>query len=161
MKTDIRFIRNANEIYARYVDWKKLDKFYFIPLNLDMTYVLDGIPVRMAEKPLYLGTFIRNTLEHKDIFTALCPHCSHQLLPHGYNGSPLSGRVNLDATCPECDWNGSVTVKGWRIRSEALKATQKADKVRRLKAKVLRPCFEAATIEEFLKIINNATLKSI
>ncbi len=73
MKTDIRFIRNANEIYARYADWSKLDRFYFIPLKLDMTYVLDGIPVRMAEAPIYLGTFIRNTLEHKDLFTTPLP----------------------------------------------------------------------------------------
>ncbi len=76
----------------------------------------------MAEGPIYLGTFVRNTLEHPELFTAKCPKCGRTILPYGYNGSPLSGRVDLEATC-ECGWDDYVMVSGWRVRSEALHAT--------------------------------------
>lgn len=32
------FYRNSNVIYAQFEDWKVIDKFYFIPLYLEMTY---------------------------------------------------------------------------------------------------------------------------
>ena len=146
----IRFIRNSNEIYRRFDDWKDIDKFYFIPLKLEMTYGIAGHNTSMANEPLCLGTFIKNTLQHPDLFTAPCPHCGHQLLPYGYNGSPLSGRVDLEATCPECGWDSFVAVSGWRIRSEALKASQKADRPRLLKATLLKHGFKASTVEELL-----------
>lgn len=147
----IRFFRNANEIYRRFNDWKDIDRFYFIPLKLNMTYAVAGIPTRMAEPPIYLGTFVRNTLEHEELFTFPCPNCGQQLLPYGYNGSPLSGRVDLQATCPQCGWDEYVMVSGWHIRSEALTANQKADKPRLIKAKVLHlGGFNPATVEELL-----------
>ena len=146
----IRFFRNANEIYVRYADWKEQDRFYFIPLKLDMTFVLGGIPVRMANGPIYLGTFIRNTCEHEKLFTAPCPNCGHKLLPYGFNGSPLSGRVDLEASCPHCGWDDYVMVSGWHIRSEVLKSTQNADKIRLLKTRLRHPRFKASTVEELL-----------
>lgn len=151
----IRFFRNSNEIYRRFGDWKDIDKFYFIPLKLEMTYGITGHSICMAGGPLHLGTFIKNTLQHPDLFTAPCPQCSLQLLPYGYNGSPLSGRVDLEATCPECGWNSYVAVTGWRIRSEALKASQKVDRLRHLKARLLKPGFKASTVEELLKYLND------
>ena len=59
-----------------------------------------------------------------------CPHCGETLYPYGYNGSPLSGRVDLQAIC-DCGWSGFEMVSGWRIRSEALKAAQHSDTWRR------------------------------
>lgn len=55
----IRFFRHANEIIRRYDDWKDIDRFYFIPLRLDMAYHIGGLTLRIAEPPIYLGTFIR------------------------------------------------------------------------------------------------------
>ena len=146
----IRFFRNANLIYRRFDDWKGIDRFYFIPLKLQMAYCIGGHVKRMAEGPIYLGTFIKNTLEHEDLFTASCPKCGRKLHPYGYNGSPLSGRVDLEATC-ECGWDSYVSVSGWRIRSEALQATQKADRIRLAKFNALKPFRGSqATIKELL-----------
>ena len=120
-----------------------------------MNYGIAGHSISMAGGPIYLGCFIKNTLQHPDLFTATCPQCGHRLLPYGYNGSPLSGRVDLEATCPECDWDSYVAVWGWRIRSEALKASQKADKLRHLKARLLKPEFKASTVEELLDYLKS------
>lgn len=122
----IRFFRNANEIYRHYDEWKTNDVFYFIPLKLDMSYHICGHTVRMAEGPISLGTFVRNTLEHKELFRIECPKCGTVIYPFSYNGSPLSGRVDLEARC-ECGWDGSISVSGWRVRSEALKKAQRQD----------------------------------
>lgn len=148
----IRFFRNANEIYARYDEWKDNDRFYFIPLKLNMTYSISGHAIKMADDPIHLGTFIKNTFEHEDLFTAPCPRCGRKLYPYGYNGSPLSGRVDLEATC-SCGWSKYVIVGGWRGRCEALKSTQKADKRRLIMAKLLHPKFKGATIEELLDFL--------
>ena len=43
------FVRHANEIYARFNDWKSIDRFYFIPLELDMTYSIDGHRISMTD----------------------------------------------------------------------------------------------------------------
>ena len=84
----------------------------------------------MSDDTVYLGTFIRNTIEHPELFSFKCPHCGETLYPYGYNGSPLSGRVDLQAIC-DCGWSGFEMVSGWRIRSEALKAAQHSDTWRR------------------------------
>ena len=130
----IRYFRNANEIYRRYDDWKGIDRFYFIPLKLSMSYCIAGRCLRMAEPPVYLGTFIRNTYEHEDLFTAPCPVCGKKLYAYGYNGSPLSGRIDLEATCPDCGWSDSIITSGWHQRSAALRATQQGDRERLGKA---------------------------
>ena len=139
------------EIYAHFDAWKDIDRFYFIPLKRDMTYSINSHRISMADEPLYLGSFIRCSLEHPGLFTFSCPHCGKRLYPYSYNGSPLSGRVDLEAECPECGWKGFEMVSGWRVRSDALKAIQQADRRRLLKAKLLHPGFKPATIEEFLK----------
>ena len=120
------YFRNYPEIYRRFDDWKDIDRFYFIPLKLNMTYSIGGHSISMADGTVHLGTFVRNTLLHPELFTFKCPHCGETLYPYGYNGSPLSGRVDLQATC-DCGWTGFEMVSGWRVRSEALKAAQHAD----------------------------------
>lgn len=133
----ICFFRNANEIYRRFEEWKGIDRFYFIPLKLNMAYSINGYVVRMAEGPIYLGTFVRNTLEHPEMFSFKCPRCGKTVYPYGYNGSPLSGRVDLQGVC-ECGWSDYVMVSGWRKRSDALKETQREDRFRLAKFKALR-----------------------
>lgn len=144
----IRFFRNAGIIYRRYDDWKNIDRFYFIPLKMMMTYSVGGMALRMADDPIFLGTFIRNTFEHEDLFTAPCPRCGRKLFPYGYSGSPLSGRVDLEAKC-ECGWDDFVIVSGWRIRSQALRDTQNLDKRRYKNFKLSHQ--QSASIQELLE----------
>lgn len=122
----ILFFRNYREIFRRFDDWKDIDRFYFIPLKLNMTYSIGGHSISMADGTIHLGTFVRNSLEHPDLFSFRCPKCGEPLCPYGYSGSPLSGRVDLQGYC-DCGWGGYVMVSGWKQRSEALKATQKSD----------------------------------
>ena len=150
----ICFFRNANEIFRRFDDWKGTDRFYFIPLKLNMAYSINGYVVRMAEGPIYLGTFVRNTLAHPELFSFKCPKCGKTVYPYGYNGSPLSGRVDLQGTC-ECGWSDYVMVSGWRKRSDALKDTQRQDRFRLAKYKALN-CFQGrfatvADLKEWLE----------
>ena len=147
----IRFFRNANEIYYRFEDWKDIDRFYFIPLKIQMTYFIDGHVMKMANDPIHLGTFVRNTLEHQDLFAAPCPRCGRHLFPYSYNGSPLSGRVALEAICPECGWNDHVFVTGWKERSELLRGTQRNDRLRMLKMKITHPKQSVSTINNLLQ----------
>lgn len=122
----ILYFRNYREIIRRYDDWKDIDRFYFIPLKLNMTYSIGGHSISMADGTICLGSFIRNTLEHPELFSFRCPKCGESLYPYGYSGSPLSGRVDLQAHCG-CGWGGYEMVSGWRLRSDALKSTQKSD----------------------------------
>lgn len=131
----IRFFRNSVEIYRRFNEWKGMDRFYFIPLKLSMTYSVGGVSVSMADGPVYLGTFVRTTLEHPDMFSFCCPECGKVVYPYGYNGSPLSGRVDLQGIC-NCGWQGYEIVSGWRKRSDVLKAMQAEDKLRMAKFKM-------------------------
>jgi|LSQX01.1.fsa_nt_gb hypothetical protein len=145
----IRFFRNANDIYSRYDEWKSNDVFYFIPLKLDMSYHICGHTVRMADGPIFLGTFVRNTLEHKELFCVKCPKCGKDIYPFSYNGSPLSGRVDLEAKC-DCGWDGSTSVSGWKVRSEALKSAQlqDAERFRSFQKKALSPANIQSLLEE-------------
>ena len=52
------FYRNSNVIYAHFDDWKDIDRFYFIPLYLEMTYAVGSIPAELAPDPAWLGSFI-------------------------------------------------------------------------------------------------------
>ena len=142
-----------NEFYAHFDAWKDIDRFYFIPLKRNMTYSINGYRISMADDPLYLGSFIRTSLEHPDLFSFPCPHCGKRLYPYSYNGSPLSGRVDLEAECPDCGWKGYEMVSGWRVRSEALKATQKADRRRLRWVKLLHWRFKPADIEDLRKYL--------
>ena len=143
------FYANANEIYRRYSDWKDEDRFYFIPLYLEMTYSINGIVSELAPDPVWLGSFIQTTINHPELFQFQCPTCGKPVLPYRYAGSPLSGRVDLEGYC-DCGWKGFESVSGWFKRGEALREQIAADKVRYLKYKLLRPMAGTATITELL-----------
>ena len=146
----ILYFRNYREIIHRYNDWKDIDRFYFIPLKLNMTYSIGGHSISMADGTVYLGTFIRNTIEHPELFTFKCPKCGKTLDPYGYNGSPLSGRVDMQGYC-DCGWGGYIMYSGWHIRSKALKSTQKADFWRHLLFKLCKRYGEAPTVKELIE----------
>ena len=143
------FYRNSNVIYAHFDDWKDIDRFYFIPLYLETTYCVAGIVSELAPDPVWLGSFIRCTLEHPDLFQYKCPKCGKTILPFRYVGSPLSGRVDLEGYC-ECGWRGFKTVSGWFKRGEALREQLAADKLRYSKYKMLNIIAKPANIDDLL-----------
>ena len=63
-----QFYQNAPEIYAHFNEWKDIDKLYFIPLYMEMTYSCCGWVAEMAPDPVWLGSFVRCTLEHPELF---------------------------------------------------------------------------------------------
>ena len=113
------FYQNAPEIYARFGEWKDIDWFYFIPLYLEMTYSC-GWVAEIAPDPVWLGSFVRCTLEHPELFQYKCPECGKTVFPYRYVGSPLSGVVHMEGRC-SCGWKGFLEVTGWRIRATALR----------------------------------------
>ena len=147
------YLRHADALFSAFDSFKDKDRFYFIELGLDMTYYLGGAPLRLADPPYYLGTILRNSLRNPELFSGACPQCGRTLYSHSYNGSPLSGRVDLSCKCPDCGWNRVIITSGWAKRREALKRTQGEDSLRLLKAKTLHPGFKAAPIEELLDLI--------
>lgn len=147
------YLRHADALISAFDSFVDNDRFYFIELGLDMTYYLGGMPIRLAEPPYHLGTIIRNSLENPDLFGGVCPGCGRMLYAHSFNGSPLSGRVDLSFKCPGCGWNRYLMVSGWKVRHDALQKTQKEDRLRLLKAKVLNPGFHAAGIRELLDYV--------
>ncbi len=146
------FYRNAVEIYKRFDDWKDIDKFYFIPLYMEMTYACSGWVAEIARDPVWLGTFIRTTFKHRDLFTYKCPECGKTVLPYRYCGSPLSGRVDLEGYC-ECGWKGYETVSGWRVRATALRDEVNKDKFRHFKFRLFYPK-SAGTVAELLSFLD-------
>ena len=147
------FCRNSNEIYAHFDDWKDNDRFYFIPLYLEMTYSVSGFVLELAPDPVWLGSFIQNTLSHPELYQYKCPKCGKTVLPFRYVGSPLSGRVDLEGYC-DCGWRGHEMVSGWFKRGEALRKQLDVDKLRYRKYKLLHPGAAPATIEELLESLN-------
>ena len=122
------FYRNCGEIYARFDDWKDIDRFYFIPLWLEMYYSC-GWAMEMAPDPVWLGSFVRCSLEHPELFRYACPGCGRPVLPFRYTGSPLSGHVILEGNCA-CGWRGFESVSGWAVRATALRDRVAADSLR-------------------------------
>ena len=147
------FYQHANKIYWRFNDWKDIDRFYFIPLYLEMTYSINGIVAELAPDPIWLGSFVRCSLEHPDLFQYKCPKCGNSVLPFRYVGSPLSGRVDLEGYC-DCGWRGFETVSGWFKRGEALREQLAADKLRHSRYKLLHLTAESATVDEMLEWLN-------
>lgn len=143
------FYQNANIIYDRFDDWKDIDKFYFTPLFLEMTYSCAGWVAEIAPDPVWLGSFVRCTLEHPELFQYPCPECSDMVNPYRYVGSPLSGVVHLEGRC-KCGWHGINEVTGWRIRATALRDQVADDTGRYRKFKLLHPKSHASTIEELI-----------
>ena len=144
------FYQNANTIYARFDEWKDIDKFYFIPLYLEMTYCINGIVAEMAPDPVWLGSFVRCTLEHPELFQYQCPECGKTVLPYRYVGSPLSGVVHLEGRC-DCGWKGFEPVSGWHIRATALRDQIEGDKLRYGAYRMLHLGAAVASIEDLVK----------
>ena len=152
-RATLLYLSHADALVRSFDSWKDDPHFYFIELGLDMAYCIGGLVARIAEPPYHLGTIVRNSLEHPDLFSFSCPECGGPVHSHSYNGSPLSGRFDLSGICPACGWKGYVIESGWRIRSEALWATQKKDRRRLRVVRILRPGFKPAAMEELLRAL--------
>ena len=146
------FYRNSNVIYAHFNEWKDIDRFYFIPLYLEMTYSCSGWVAEMAPDPVWLGSFVRCTLDHPDLFQYQCPRCGKSVFPFRYVGSPLSGRVDLEGYC-DCGWKGYKSVSGWFVRGEALRNQLDNDKFRYGKYKFLHHGAEPPSCKDLLEFI--------
>lgn len=144
------FFKHASVLLSRYEQWKDIDKFYFIPLKLDMAYFCGGGTFAVAYPPYFIGTVIRNSLEHPELFASEC-ECGHTAYAYAYNGSPLSGRFDLSYACPCCGKHFTNTESGWSIRSQALTATQEEDLERGLSLQKSCLDFEPASIKELLQ----------
>ena len=147
------FYQNSGEIYARFGEWKDNDEFYFIPLFMRMTYSIGGTGIEFAPDPVWLGSFVKTSLSHPEIFSFNCPKCGRVLYPYRYCGSPLSGRVDLEGECP-CGWKGFVMESGWFIRGEALRETLRADQPRNVKAKLLHLGFKPFSVQKLLEFLS-------
>lgn len=147
------FYQNSVDIYAHYDQWKDDDRFYFIPLYLQMTYSCAGWVAEMAPDPVWLGSFVRCTLEHPDLLQYTCPACGKVVHPYRYVGSPLSGIVHLEGRC-ECGWHGIQEVTGWRVRAIALRDQINKDKMRHMKYKIFHPGTDAAPIDVLLELLS-------
>ena len=145
------YLTHAAAIISSFDSWKEEDRFYFIELDLDMTYYLGRHEVLMAEPPYYLGTIVRCSLEHPELFAFPCPSCGESIFAHSFNGSPQSGRIDLSGACPRCGWKGGVEVSGWRSRSTVLRKAQKEDLPRLTKACIGPSHFTPASIVDLLR----------
>ena len=143
------FYQNAPEIYAHFNEWKDIDKFYFIPLHMEMTYSCSGWVAEMAPDPVWLGSFVRCTLEHPELFQFKCPKCGKTVYPYRYVGSPLGGIVHLEGRC-KCGWQGTEEVSGWRVRALALRDQIASDKLRYQKYRLLYLGARVLTVEKLL-----------
>ena len=144
------YCRHAATLIRHFDEWRDDPRYYFIELRLDMTYYCAGFATRVADPPYHLGTVIRNSLENPGLFSCECPS-GHRAYAYAYNGSPLSGRFDLGMACPECGWNAWVSRSGWKVRSEALRATQAEDAGRLQMVKFLHPGFRAADLRDLLR----------
>ena len=147
------FYQNANIIYQHFDDWKNIDRFYFIPLYLEMTYSINGIVAELAPDPVWLGSFVHTIRNHPDLFQFQCPVCGKTVFPYRFVGSPLSGRVDLEGYC-DCGWKGYQTVSGWFKRGDALREQLAADKRRHIKFKLIPVGAMSSTINELLSWLN-------
>lgn len=124
----VLFESNAPAIFRSYEKWKDIPQCYFIKLRLNLGYYnTEGLAMWMADPPYWLGTIVRNSIEHPDLFGARCS-CGHQAYAYRYAGSPLSGSCSLNVACPECGWKGISLGSGWTIRRDVLQETQSQDK---------------------------------
>ena len=147
------FYQNANTIFQHFDDWKDIDRFYFIPLYLVMTYTVAGITAELAPDPVWLGSFVQTIRNHPDLFQYQCPGCGKPILPYRFVGSPLSGRVDLEGYC-DCGWKGYKTVSGWFKRGATLRKQMAANVRRHAHYKLLHLNAELATVKELLELLN-------
>ena len=146
------FYRNSDVVYAHFNEGKDNDRFYFIPLYLEMIYSLAGIVSELAPDRVWLCSFIRCTLEQPNLFQYKCPKCGKTVLSFRYMGSPLSGRVDLEGYC-DCGWRGFESVSGWFVWGESLRKMRDADRFRHARYIISHPEIEPATIEELLDML--------
>ena len=124
----VLFESNAPAIFRSYEKWKDIPQCYFIKLRLNLGYYnTAGLAMWMANPPYWLGTIVRNSIEHPELFGAKCP-CGHQAYAYRYAGSPLSGSFSLNVACPECGWKGRSSRSGWMIRRDTLQESQSKDR---------------------------------
>ena len=124
----ILFERNAAALFRHYEKWKDIPQCYFIKLRLNLGYYnTAGLAMWMSRPPYWLGTIVRNSIEHPDLFGAKCT-CGCQAYAYRYAGSPLSGRVGLRVACSGCGHTWSADGRGWKVRSDVLRATQSEDR---------------------------------
>ena len=147
------YFKHAATLLREFDRWKDIDRFYYIPIKLNMAYFCAGWAAAVAFPPYFIGTILRNSIEHPDLFGTQC-ECGHQAYGYSYNGSPLSGRFDISHACPYCGMVTHTTESGWRIRSEALKATQEEDLKRGRRMQFWHPGFEPATIQELFRYLN-------
>lgn len=147
------YYKHAATLLREFDRWKEIERFYFIPIKLNMAFFCPGGATAIAFPPYFIGTILRNSIEHPDLFGTKCK-CGHQAYGYSYNGSPWSGRVDMSLACPGCGAQMDTTESGWRIRSEALKASQAEDLKRGRRMQFLHPSFESATIQELLRYLN-------
>lgn len=143
------YYKHAATLLREFDRWKDIDRFYYIPIKLSMAYFCAGWAAAVALPPYFIGTILRNSIEHPDLFVTQC-ECGHHAYGYSYNGSPLSGRFDISHACPSCGLVTRTTESGWRIRSEALRTTQEKDLKRGRKIKCWHPNFKPATIQELL-----------
>lgn len=146
------FFRNVEEIYSLYEEWKDKDRFYFIPLKLQLTYYPIGHTKQMTGSKIYLGTFIRTVLEHEDQFSVPCPQCGRKRYPYAFLGPSVNRIVNLEATCP-CGWEGNLKTLGWATWNVAFRTNLKFDEKRLKRVRFFHPRFQAATIKDLMDFL--------
>ena len=143
------YYKHAATLLQHFDEWKDINRFYFIPLKLNMAYFCAGGAAAVAFPPYFIGTILRNSLEHPELFGTRCK-CGSEAYGYAFNGSPLSGRFDISHACPCCGAHMDTTETGWRIRSKALRSTQEEDLKRGRRLSLLHPRFEPATIQELL-----------
>lgn len=146
------YLKYADRLLGHFDEWKDFDRFYFIPIGLNMAFFCPGGATAIAFPPYFVGTILRNSLEYPELFAASCM-CGHQAYAYAYNGSPWSGRVDLSCACPHCGKHIEAIVSGWKSKSEVLKESQKAERWRIARIRLLHPHFEPAGIQELLRFI--------
>ncbi|MDO4827089.1 MAG: hypothetical protein Q4B16_05980 [Bacteroidia bacterium] len=128
------YLKYADRLLASFGKWKDIDRFYFIPVGLDMTYALPGGAFSIASPPYHIGTVLRNSLSNGDLFGTEC-ECGERLYAYAYNGSPLSGRVDMSCACPHCGAHRRIALTcAWRKCSDALLKSREEDETLRLSA---------------------------
>ena len=147
------YYKHAATLLREFDRWKNIDRFYFIPLKLNMAYFCAGGATAIALPPYFIGTILRNSIEHPELFGTAC-ECGHQAYGYSFNGSPLSGRIDISHACPYCGEIIETVESGWRVRSESLTATQEEDLKRGRRMRLWHPGFEPATIQELLRYLN-------
>jgi len=148
------YLKYADRLLAGFGEWKNIDRFYFIPVGLDMSYALPGGAFSIAPPPYFIGTVLRNSLINAELFGSEC-ECGDRSYAYAYNGSPLSGRVDMSCACPHCGAHRTIVrTSAWGECSDALLKSQEEDETLRLSAiRAQNPHFEPSDIRELLRCI--------